>query len=275
MGVLIKIAGAKFVDPYIIDKVDIPEDDPVIPDVPDEPIIPVTIEDYPVQDTTLKGLYDLGSGEDGTNDSLVNHGDATANTSATEFYGTTHTISEDYVTFNGNSKQRMLTYLRMPLAKALTTVVLFRVQSGNRVLIGNRNAGTDTWQWGVNLFNNGVEVGIDGSLHPTGDFTAINSSKDFAILAMTVDGNGVRVVRYTNGRLDELLDIDGVVDSWMSSATTGNALAIGGYGASNGNQSSADISLAAIHEGVLNDDQLESICEFVELYGKQKGLTIE
>ena len=98
MGVLIKITGAHFKDPYIIKKVDIPEDDPVIPDVPDEPIIPVTIADYPVYDTTLKGLYDLGGTEEA---SLVNHADGATATAAV--VGTVDFTDGRFAKFSGKA----------------------------------------------------------------------------------------------------------------------------------------------------------------------------
>ena len=231
-----------------------------------------TIADYPVNDTTLKGLYDLGGTAEA---SVVNHAPTPhINTKATELYGTV-TVNEDYCTFTGTAAQaKVLTYLRMPLANAITAVVLFRVQSKKSVLIGNRSGDSTSTGWGVNLLNDSVEFGYNGSNVVTDEkrFPAINSD-NFAILAMTAHENGVRVVRYTNGALDELLDLEGEVTPW-GTGSTGNAIQIGGYGASN-YSNARDISLAAIHEGVLTDPQLKSICEFVKVYGEQKGLTIE
>ena len=104
--------------------------------------------------------------------------------------------------------------------------MLFRVKSGRRVLVSNRNGGSDSVQWGVSLFNDGVLYGLNGSIQLTEDdprnFPAINHAYNFAILAMTVkkpekgtaEENIVRVVRYANGGLEELLNIQGTISAW-------------------------------------------------------------
>lgn len=275
MGGLIVIKGAHFTDPYIIGKVDIPADDPIVPGVPDIPDEPV-VEDYPVKDG-LKGLYDLGG-----YDALGNEHDPTTNHAPTPHINTAATalnkpenitISEDYCTFTGaENNARMLTYLRMPLSNAITAVVLFSVPDGVRTLVSNKSGGSGITAIGTCLQNDKVIFATNNAAAER-TFAPINST-NFAILAMTVSPNGVRVARYTNGVLDELVNFKGTVDAW-STGSTGNAIVVGGSVRTNVNQA-AHISLAAIHEGVLDNDQLESICKFVYNYGKNtKGLTIE
>ena len=85
MGVLIKIDGVIFDPEYIIGAVDVPDE-------------PVTIAEYPVQDT-LMGLYDLG----GTlEDSLVNRAPADNVTAETEVAAlpSPTTLTDDSVTAN-------------------------------------------------------------------------------------------------------------------------------------------------------------------------------
>lgn len=241
---------------------------------------PYGANSYPVKDG-LKGLYDLGGTEEA---SLVNHAPEPYINTADEVLNGTVAVTEDYCTFAGNVKDnRMLTYLRMPMGNALTTVVLFRVPSGKRVLVGNRGNDSNYANYtGVSLFNNSVLASYNG--YPTEkafkDNISINSSNNFSILAMTVDANGyVRVVRYLNGALVDMLDIDGEnrfgpIKSWIT-GDTGLALQIGGCSFS-AKHDSADISMVAIHEGVLGDDQLADACRFVYDYGTNaKGLTIE
>lgn len=305
MGVLIKIDGVTFDPKHVIDTVDLPDPDceheydnacdaecnlcgatrAVTHNYVDgfcticgkkDPNKVWTIDDYPVQDT-LKGLYDLGlyDGLGNDNDSLVNHAPEPHINTAAEAFDGSCTVKDDYITFSGaTNTNRMHTYLRLPFDGKLSAVVLFRVQSGNRMLIGNRTAGGSGKGSGVNLRNDGVEFGSGGT-HITEAFSAINSD-NFAILAMTVDESGIlRVVRYTNGALSDLYTSAGSVDEWSNDTSAGNAVQIGGYGVSGNANGDADISLAAIHTGKLDDEQLESICEFVKTYGEQKGLTIE
>lgn len=271
MGVLIKIDGVTFDPKNIIDTVEIPDE----PIVPDEPVVPVTIADYPVTDT-LKGLYDLGGTAEA---SLVNHApEPHVNTTAEKFDGT-YAVADDYITFSGaTNSTRMHTYLRLPLDHGLTYIAMFSVPTNARVLIGNRSAGGAATAYGVTLRNDGVEFGNNGT-YVIRTFPAINSD-NFAILAMTVDENGLRVVRYTNDALIAPLynsadDTDFVsIDKWAA-GSSGNAIGIAGYSQSGNAHYDADISLAAIHEGVLTDEQLTEICAFVKNYGEQKGLTIE
>lgn len=264
MGVLIKIAGAKFIDPYIIGKVD-------IPDVPDEPVEPVTIADYPVQDG-LKGLYDLGGTAEAT---LVNHAPEPHINTADEKLESLAVVSEDYCTFTGvANKCRLLTYLRMPLQNAITAVVLFRVQDGLRPLLSNRTGGSTANAVGVTIMNDRVLYGKDGNAEPSAiSFAQINSSTNFAILAMSVSAERVDAYRYTNGALNNLGHFEGAVNPWLT-GSTGNAIQVGGTGKSD-EYKDADISLVAIHEGVMTDEQLTEICAFVKNYGEQKGLAIE
>ena len=261
MGVLIKIDGATFNEKYIIDKVDVPED---------EPIIPVTIADYPVTDG-LKGLYDLGGTAEAT---LVNHAPTPHINTADEKLESPVVVSEDYCTFTGTANtSRFLTYLRMPLENAITAVVLFRVQDGLRPILSNRTGGSTANAVGVTIMNDRVLYGKDGNAEPSAiSFAQINSS-NFAILAMSVSAERVDAYRYTNGALNNLGYFEGAVNPWLT-GSTGNAIQIGGTGKTDGYQD-ADISLAAIHEGVMTEEQLTEICSFVKTYGKQKGLTIE
>lgn len=263
MGILIVCKGADF-SKCAVDKVELPDE----PTIPDEPVVPVSIADYPVQDT-LKGLYDLGGTAEA---SVVNHAPTPhINTKTTELYGMV-TVEEDYCAFTGNDNAaRVLTYLRIPLENAVTAVVLFRVADGIRTILSNRTGGSTALAVGASLMNNCVVFSTNDAITQR-EFPAIGSD-NFAILAMTVAPNGVRVVRYTNGALNELVNFEGVVDAWQT-GSTGNAIQIGGNGKSNAYQD-GDVSLAAIHEGVMTDEQLESICEFVRKYGKQKGLTVE
>lgn len=268
MGVLIKIDGVTFDEKYIIKKVDVPEDEPI---VPDEPVVPVTIADYPVTNG-LKGLYDLGGTAEAT---LVNHAPTPHINTADEKLESTVVVDEDCCTFTGAAnKCRFLTYLRMPLENAITAVVLFRVQDGLRPILSNRTGGDTSEAVGVTIMNDRVLYGKDGNVEPSAiSFAQINSNTSFAILAMSVSAERVDVYRYTNDALNNLGHFEGAVNPWLT-GSTGNAVQIGGTGKSDAYQD-ADISLAAIHEGVLTDEQLEEVCEFVKTYGEQKGLTIE
>lgn len=269
MGFLIKIDGADFDEKYVVGRVEVRE-----PDIPDEP---VTIADYPVQDG-LKGLYDLGGTAEAT---LVNHApEPHVNTAAEKLDGTCD-MKDGYVSISGaTNASRMHTYLRLPQSDGLTYIVLFRVASGARVLLGNRSAGSGATANGVSLRNDGVEFGKSGTYttpsFKVGDTTvSINSTDKFAILAMTATANELRVVRYTSGALSApLYHFEGAIDAWAS-GSSGNAIGIGGYSKGGNAFADADISLAAIHAGALEDSQLAEVCEFVSKYGKQKGLAIE
>ena len=278
MGVLIRIKGAHFTDPYILRKVDIPD----VPDVPDEPIVPVTIADYPVQDG-LQGLYDLG----GT-DSVVN---AARNPTVSPIGGTAKLdftgggyVSDDYATFTGQvNKSRLATYLRLPLASKITAVVLFRVPTGQdtvtpRPLISNRSGGQSVDAFGVTLSHKGVLFAATGDTYEnptTLSFTPIEDDNKFAILALSVATDGLKVYRYTDDKLNNLVNYTEKALNGWTTGSTGNALIFGGAGNSNGGNS-IDVSLASVHTGDVTDAQLESICEFVYNYGKNtKGLTIE
>ena len=251
------------------------------PDVPDDPVIPdgpVELVDYPVQDG-LQGLYDLGGTPEAT---LVNHAQnpTYTPTAASKLEGS-YEMDDNYVAFSGaTNTSRMPTYLRLPQSDGLTYIVLFRVASGARVLLGNRSGASTAAGNGVSLRNDGVEFGKSGT-YTTPSFkvgdtpVSINSTDKFAILAMTTTANELRVARYTSGALNApLYHFEGDIDTWTS-GSSGNAICIGGYGKSSNAYADADIALTAIHTGVLNDKQLESVCKFVYDYGTQKGLTIE
>lgn len=239
-----------------------------------EDVVVLSIGSYPVK-ATLMGLYNLGGTLDG---SLINHApEPHINTAAVELQGDV-VVSEDYCTFDGMTNQnRMTTYLRIP--SAYSAILLFRVPTGERVLVGNRSGSTGTTGFGVSLYNSKALFGTNDAITQR-EFTAINSN-NFAILAITAyghDTNGtVRVARYTNGALSTLVNFTGDVEPWLG-GSTGNAICIGGFNRSN-DEDAADISLAAIHEGVLDDEQLAEICAFVKAYGEQKfkgtDLTIE
>ena len=298
MGILIKCAGSTFAPKYVIDTVEIPDVEceheydnacdaecnlcgatrAVTHDYVDgycticgkkDPNKVWTIAEYPVK-AGLKGLYDLGGTAE---DSLVNHApEPHVNTAAEKIDGT-YVVKDDYITFSGaTNSTRFHTYLRLPAENAITYVSLFRVPSGARVLIGNRTGSDASWASGVNLRNDAVEYGENGT-HVIKTFPAINGD-NFAVLAMTAEVDGLRVVRYTDGMLNELYTSDGAIDGW-GGGPTGNAVAIAGYGKSSAANADADIALTAIHEGVLTDEQLTEICQFVKTYGEQKGLIIE
>lgn len=299
MGILIKCEGTTFDKKYIIDTVELPDPEceheydnacdaecnlcgatrTVTHNYVDgycticgkkDPNKVWTIAEYPVQDT-LKGLYDFGGTAEA---SVVNHAPTPhINTADVALHKPENiTISEDYCTFTGNTTtSKVLTYLRMPLANAVTAVALFRVPEGVREIVANSTGGSGVTSIGFSLLNDRLSFGVNGAL-TSRTFTAINSD-NFAILAVTVEPNGCRVERYTNGGLVNLVDFEGTVEAWQA-GSTGNAIQIGGGGKSN-IYPDADISLAAVHEGVLTDEQLESICQFVKNYGEQKGLTIE
>lgn len=236
---------------------------------------PYTLDEYPVQEG-LQGLYSLGGTAE---DSVVNHA---LNPTVEPSGGTpkldgTYVVDDSYVTFSGNANgSRMQTYLRLPLdSNGLTVVALFRVpyQSPTlqeRALIGNRMGGTSSSGF---VLRNGSVMYIHNNSTETTKFAggAAIVSNNFAILAMTLDTTGYRVVRYSNGTLTEMCeDYTKGLDTWGAQ----NAIQIGGYSAGEP-LADADISLAAIHTGVLDDVQLTDICEFVKTYGEQKGLTIE
>lgn len=259
MGVLIVCKDALFTEDNVFDHIQIKE-----PEIPEDP---KTIADYPVTDG-LKGLYDLGGTAEA---SLVNHApEPHVNTAAEKLEGS-YVVDENFITFSGaTNTSRMSTYLRLQLEDGITAVTLFKVPTGARVLVGNRSGSDTAGASGTNLRNDGVEFWKDG-VHSTNTFTAINSN-NFAILAMTASEGGLRVVRYTNGALNELYDFEGDIVPWSSNT---NAIQIAGYSKPGNAKADADIALTAIHTGVLTDPQLESICEFVKKYGEQKGLTIE
>ena len=236
-----------------------------------DPGKPYEITEYPVQDG-LQGLYDLGGTAEET---VVNH--ALSPTylpdGGVPALAGTYAVEDNYVTFSGNANaSRMHTYLRLPLTSdGLTVVTLFSIPSATstlqeRALISNRNASS-----GFALRNGSVMFGKDSVTQtPKFDNNVVVGTDSFAILAMTLDANGCRVVRYSNGAINSVFEHTDGVDAW-----TNNAIQIGGDGTGTP-YADANISLAAIHTGVLTDEQLEEICEFVYEYGtKTKGLTIE
>lgn len=268
MGKLIRIKGVTFDEEYILKTIELPDEPvvPDVPDVPDEPVVPVSIDDYPVQDTLL-GLYDLGlyDGLGNDNNSLTNHAPEPHINDTDPKLDVGCTVEEKWVTFSGASnKGRMLTYLPGNLANQITYVAMFST-SGWRMIIGNKgSAGI-----GLGMRSNDAVFGRNAvTVEPDYEGGSVYSD-NFVILALTATTEGVRAFRYTNGQLTTLLDDKGVVDSWGS-----NKFQIGGDSTTTA-YDPARISLAAIHEGAMTDDQLESICEFVKKYGEQKGLIIE
>lgn len=265
MGVLIKIENALFDEQNVIGTIDIPVD-------------PVYLTEYPVQDTTLKGLYDLG----GTlAASLVNHApeaNLTGETATAQYDGLSddaEIMKENYIAFpaGGASDYRIKTYIRSPLANKVTAVALFSVPAGgnygNRVIIGNRGGGTTVESVGISMLNDCVRFATDGALTQQAYEGGGINSASFAILAIQASADGVKVVRYTNGELSTLQEFSGSVDAWST-----NALQIGGCGDAN-QYDAANIAFAAMHEGEITDTQLEEICAFANAYGRYKGLTIE
>lgn len=270
MGKLIRIAGVTFADEYILDTVELP-DEPIVPDVPDEPIVPVTIADYPVQDG-LKGLYDFGSATE--NGSLYNHANPSLVPTLDEITadGAKWTEQGSYATFSGSSnKCRINTGIMPDFANTVTYVALFRVVAPNggvvwRPIIGNRR-NTSVGNKGADLRNGVVDYGY-GEIDPN---LAIFSDK-FIILVATASSSGYALYRYTNGSLNELASDTVTINTGI---TANDAIKIGGNAVGN-TSADADISLAAIHEGAMTDEQLEDICQFVYDYGTNtKGLTIE
>lgn len=264
MGVLIKIDGVKFDDKYILKKVDVPEDDTI---APDEPVVPVTIADYPVTDT-LVGLYDLGGTEEA---SLVNHApEPHVNTNDENLVGT-YTVEDGYIRFTGKlADTRMHTYIPSNLANGVTLVALFSLPNiadgKHRAIISNRRAGTGT-STGLTLLNNGVQFDEGGTTITKP--VAFTISENFVVRAVTATPNGVRVVTYTDNGFETLLEYEGSITEW-----TTNVWQIGGNGTGNTGED-ANIALAAMHEGDMTDEQLADICAFVREYGKQKGLVVE
>lgn len=294
MGILIKCEGATFDPKYVIDTVDLPDPEceheydnacdaecnlcgatrTVTHNYVDgycticgkkDPNKVWTIGEYPVTDT-LKGLYDLGGTQEA---SLVNHAPNATNTS--DVTGTV-VYADSYATFSGKANaSRINTHIQIPLANTVTFVALFSVPTGRRPLIGNR-IGTGTSASGLDLLNTSVHTCTD-SVSSAHDFkTPINSS-NFAILAMVADTNDYRVLRYSNGSLVLVDSYDGTISDWLANFDS-MAFKLGGDQTSNG-YDTAHISLAAIHEGAVTEEQLENICKFVYEYGTQKGLTIE
>lgn len=231
-----------------------------------EDVVRYSIGSYPVQDT-LKGLYDLGGTQKA---SLVNH--APAGVTPT-FYGT-YDADGSAVKFTGRTNSNFLdTGLKIVPENTVTIVALFSVPTGFRTIIGCRFNNSPV-AGGMSLLNKNIIYCVDGTAKLEA-FDAINSN-NFAILALqasTQDSVGVcKVWRYTNGSLsDPLVDYSGAITDWSDAITNWR---IGGDKMSSSHDD-AYISLAAIHEGVLTDEQLESVCEFVKVYGEQKGLTIE
>lgn len=254
MSVLIKIDGVSFDEKYVIGKAVVPEPD-----------VPLVISDYPVTDG-LKGLFTLGSDYD----SVRNYApEPHVNTDAPKLDGT-YEMADNYITFSGTGNgSRLSTYLRLPLDGGLTFVALFSVTADgsaiNRPIISNMSSSS-----GLSLGNRQVTYKKNAVTQL--DYFEENVLSDkFAILAMTADASGYRVVRYSNGGIVEWKtgkESTGI-DAWSN-----NAIQVGGESTTSP-YATARISLAAIHTGKLTDDQLRSVCRFVNNYGKQKGLTIE
>ena len=257
MGIAIRIADATFTKHIGIAEI---EDDPIIPDVPDEPTVHDT---YPVTDT-LKGLYYLGGTEA---ESLVNHAEGGSN--ATVPSNSTFAVSDAYATFTGNEgSSRIATGITTAPTNKTTIIGLFRVPTGVRVIASNRAYQTShitltNWQASY-------RVGGTGSYTRFKDNQIINSDANFALLAMTANTDGCRVVRHSDGELVELANYSGGIDEW-----TTQQFFIGGAAANASENATADIALVSIHEGEMTDEQLQQIFAHVRWYGESKGLTIE
>lgn len=251
-------------------------------------VVLLSIGSYPVQDT-LKGLYDLGSGEDGTNDSLANHAPNPVATGTPSINGDTHTVHEDYITFDGAGKNRMTPMLPThALENGIALIALFSNDATGsiaRPLISNRRATASARECGMALYNDRVAIAVEGEDTPaTFTFKDPIYTDNFAILAFVGDTNGFRVLRYSNGALanvefkrgnaadagEYMEEYVGSVNGWNT-----NVFQIGGDGTGNSFYTPTSISLAAIHEGVVTNKQLMQISQFVKAYGEQKGLTIE
>ncbi len=240
-------------------------------------VVLLSISSYPVYDTSLKGLYDLGGTEE---DSLANH--ATNGKTAT-FTGT-YEADGASVKFTGKSNGNFLdTNLRIQPSNTVTTIVLFSVPTGHRTIFGCRSQSSPNAA-GISVMNDMAIYCADGTSKPIDFHTAINSN-NFSILAMQAsaqDGVGVcKVWQYKNGSLVPCADTyEGVLDNIPGTVVT--TWRVGGDKLST-TFADAYISLAAIHEGditggaegVTVDDKLLEICRFVKAYGEQKGLTIE
>lgn len=240
-----------------------------------DPDNPYTIDEYPVTDG-LKGLYDFGSATE--KGSLYNHANPSLVPALVELTtdGAKWTEEENYATFSGNTnKCRVDTGILPNFANTVTYVALCSVPAGQsktlRPIIGNRR-NTSAGNKGVDLQNGIVEYCTGGVAQLSGTIAENQINTDnFVILAATASTAGYALYRYTNNALVELASDTVAIDF---GATTNDAIKIGGNAVGNG-VADAHISLAAIHEGVMTDEQLESICAFVKNYGEQKGLTIE
>ena len=230
-------------------------------------VVVLSIGSYPVTDT-LFGLYDLGGTVDAT---LVNHApEPHVNTQDESIVGT-YTVADGYIHFTGAlATTRIHTYIPSDLANQVTLVALFALPNigdgGHRAIISNRRAGTGT-STGLTLLNNGVQFDEGGTVITKP--VAYESSENFVVRAVTATPNGVRVVTYTDNGFETLLEYEGSITEWST-----NVWQIGGNGTGNIGED-ANIALAAMHEGDMTDEQLESICAFVKAYGEQKGLTVE
>ena len=246
-----------------------------------EDVILYSIGSYPVQDG-LQGLYDLGGTDSVVNSALNPTVSPVGGTAKLDFSGG-GSVADNHATFTGLiNKSRLVTYLRLPLANKITAIILFRVPTGQdttvpRPLISNRTGGSTEADIGVSLSHKKVIFAATGDTYekPTEvTFNPIESDNNFAILALSVATDGLKVYRYTNGNLDNLVDYtEKTINAWPT-GNSGNAIVFGGAGNSNGGNN-VDISLAAIHTGDVSVPQLTDICAFVKAYGEQKGLVIE
>ena len=267
MGVYIKIPNVTFTKYLGVAEI---EDEPIVPDVPDvpdEPVVPdePTVPDtYPVTDT-LKGLYYLG----GTiEESVVNHKEGGAN--ATAAGGVAVNDGAPYATFTGTETAgRIITDIITDPNNTTTIVALFRVPTGKRPIVSNCAMGKPH----ITITNKDVRYRLNNTADATtfagGD---IVSTTNFALVALTASTNGFRAVRSTaDGNFVTLASDTVGVDAWGA-----DKFNIGGAHTSFSYTDTADIALAAIHEGDMSDEQLKQIFSYVRnKYAVDKGLTVE
>lgn len=251
MGVYVKIKNVAFKNYIGIAEI---EEEPIVPDVPDEPTAPET---YPVSDN-LKGLYYLsGSQDNSVVDQSGNGNDATVE-------GEGVTFADGYAHFTGDPvANRISTPFVIAPETGATLVAMFRVPTGERVLLSNYKY----MSGGFNFSNARVYISAtenDGSK----TFSAVGRN-GFAICALYIDADYCRVAKYSNGAISEIRSV--TAPMVMKNVN----VCIGGGTSGAGMVGDADIAFVSIHEGNVTDEQLQQIFEYLKKYGESNGLTIE
>lgn len=238
---------------------------------------PYHIDNYPVQDT-LSGLFVLGGTKE---ESLVNH-NKKSTTTPSEILHTTPQVEygDNYVEFGGNATNRIATEVVANITEGITWVALFKVPKNARTIVGTRRGSGDT-KTGMSLRNDSINICINKKSNLE-DFNQKINSDNFSIVAMTATPDWCRVVRYFNEELiidDPLLYYEGPIDVWelksMYQGKNLNAVMIGGEQGTGNVYSSACISMVALHDGIISDEDLAKICDFMYVHGTRRGLTIE